>query len=105
MTQTPRLQGPASNEPKARRLRAGQTTRRGDHHLVGALLAHAELGLEHHDDEVARRVVVIDQDDLVQPRPFQLRFRRGFRFDGRIDYTGFDTRKNGLDFGKKIGIT
>jgi hypothetical protein len=34
---------------------------RCDHHLVGLVLGHAEFGLQHPDDEFARRVVVIDE--------------------------------------------
>jgi hypothetical protein len=55
---------------------------RGDHHLVGLILGHAEFGLQHRDDEFARREVVIDQDDLVQARPLDLGLDLGLGRDG-----------------------
>src|SRR5262249_13409004 len=46
---------------------------RRHHHPIGLVLAHTKLALEHRDDELARSVVVVEQDDLVQPRPFRLK--------------------------------
>src|SRR5690349_17735523 len=46
---------------------------RGDHDTVRLLLAHAEFALEDDHDELARRVVVVEQDDLVELRPRDLR--------------------------------
>jgi hypothetical protein len=45
---------------------------RGDHHPQGLILAHAKLGLENHDNELAGRIVVVDQNDLVKTGPFGL---------------------------------
>jgi hypothetical protein len=45
---------------------------RGDHHAQGLILAHAELCLQNHDDELAGRIVVVDQNDLVKTGPFGL---------------------------------
>ncbi len=41
----------------------------GHHDSIGAGLADAELGFQNRDDEFARRVIVVDQNDLVQLRP------------------------------------
>lgn len=49
---------------------------RGDHHPVALVLGQAELGLEHADDELARREIVIEQDHLVQLRPLDPRLGR-----------------------------
>ena len=38
----------------------------GDHDAVRLVLGHAELGLQHAHDELARREVVVDEDHLVQ---------------------------------------
>src|SRR5947208_7226554 len=43
---------------------------RGDHDLVGLILDHAEFGLQHREDEFERREIVVDEDDLVEARPF-----------------------------------
>jgi hypothetical protein len=51
---------------------AGAAPVRGHHHPTGLFLAHAEFRLQHRDDELARRIVVVDQYHLVQPRPFGL---------------------------------
>ena len=69
------------------RLGLGDSRRDGDdaaalavrrqHHAVGLVAGHAEDGAEHADDELARRVVVVQQDDLVDLRP--LRPGLGFR--------------------------
>jgi adenylate cyclase len=61
---------------------------RGDHDLVRLVLGHAEFRLQDGDDEFARREVVIDQDDLVQARPFGLRFDFGFRLGDGVDHCG-----------------
>jgi hypothetical protein len=45
---------------------------RGDHHPQGLILAHAKFRLQNHDDELAGRKVVIDQNDFVKTRPFDL---------------------------------
>jgi hypothetical protein len=45
---------------------------RSDHHGLGAPFAETELGLQHRDDEFARRIVVVEQDHFVQTRPFGL---------------------------------
>src|SRR5258705_2249794 len=42
------------------------------HHLGGPLARHAEELLQHHDDELHRRVVVIEQHDLEHRRRLQL---------------------------------
>ena len=52
---------------------------RGEHDFVGLILGHPELGLQHRDHEVARRVVVVDQDHLVQLRLLDLDFGLGLR--------------------------
>ena len=63
---------------------AGAFLMRRDHDVVGLVLGHVELTLQHHDDELTRRVVVVEQDDLVQPRPLDLRLDLGTRGDDRI---------------------
>jgi len=45
----------------------------GHHHSIGLFLAHPEFGLEHRDNELPRRVVIVDQDDLVKARSFSFR--------------------------------
>jgi hypothetical protein len=45
---------------------------RCDHDLVGLVLGHPKFSLQHHDDELARREVIVDQDNLVQAWPFGL---------------------------------
>jgi hypothetical protein len=61
---------------------------RGDHDLVGLVLGHAEFRLQDRDDEFARREVVVDEDDLVQPRPFGLGLDLGFRLGDGVDHAG-----------------
>src|SRR5262245_44412220 len=51
---------------------AGAAPMRREHDAVGLLLVHAEHRLEDADDELAWRVVVIEENDLVQPRPLGL---------------------------------
>ncbi|MNY36517.1 hypothetical protein D3C86_1710120 [compost metagenome] len=58
---------------------------RRHHHPVAGLLAHTEDGLQDHGYEIARRIVVIQQNDLVELRPLQLWF--DFRFWLEIDRT------------------
>jgi hypothetical protein len=50
----------------------------GHHHPIGLALAHAEFRLQHRDDELPRRVIVIDEDDLVEARSFGLRLELCF---------------------------
>src|SRR4051794_15369724 len=59
---------------------------RRDHHLVGLILSHAKLGLQHRDDEFARREIVIDQDDLVQSRPLDLGLDLGLWLGGGVGH-------------------
>src|SRR5262249_40212122 len=49
-----------------------------------ALGVHAEDGLEHLDDELARRVVVVQEDHLVELRPLGLRLGPGARLDAGL---------------------
>jgi hypothetical protein len=44
----------------------------GDHHPQGLILAHAKLRLQNHDDELARRIVIVHQNDFVETGPFGL---------------------------------
>jgi hypothetical protein len=44
----------------------------GHHHPQGLILAHAKFCLQNHDDELAGRKVVIDQNDFVETGPFDL---------------------------------
>jgi hypothetical protein len=61
---------------------------RGDHDLVGLVLGHAEFRLQHRDDKFSRGVVVVDEDDLVQARPFGLGLDLGFRLGDGVDHSG-----------------
>src|SRR6266852_8716462 len=45
---------------------AGATPMRRHHHPIGLIVAHAEFSLEHRDDELPWRVVVVHKDDLVK---------------------------------------
>ncbi|MNW07591.1 hypothetical protein D3C71_2042400 [compost metagenome] len=58
-----------------------------------------EHGLEHADDELARRVIVIEQHDPVKLRPIELRLHPHFDFSGNLVVTHrnhpVDDRKNG----------
>src|SRR6516162_10933117 len=58
---------------------------RGDHDLVRLVLGHSEFRLQYRDDEFARRVVVIEKDDLVQPRTFGLGLDPGLRLGDGVD--------------------
>jgi len=53
---------------------------RGDHHPIRLILIHAELRLEHSDHKFPGRIVVVQQDDLVQARSFRLQSNFGARF-------------------------
>jgi len=44
----------------------------GRHHSQRLVLGHAKFCLQNRDDEPARRKIIIDQDDFMQPRPFDL---------------------------------
>jgi hypothetical protein len=46
---------------------------RRHHHAAGLILTHAEFRLQDGDDELPRRKVVIDENDLVQARSFRLK--------------------------------
>src|ERR1700682_2939450 len=59
---------------------------RGDHDLVGLVLGHAEFRLQDRDHKFAGREVVVDEDDLVQARPFGLGLDFGFRFGDGVDH-------------------
>src|SRR5712675_289628 len=74
------------------RLAFGNVTREGGdhagtslvgrhHHAIGLVLAHVEHRHQHGDDELTRRVVVVDQDHLVEPRLFYLRLGDRIGFD------------------------
>jgi len=43
------------------------------HDLSGPLAVQVEEGFEHDDDEIHRREIVVEQDDLVERRPRDLR--------------------------------
>src|SRR5262245_37164674 len=51
---------------------AGSLLVRRHHHLVGVTFVHPEYGLEYLHDELARRVVIVEQDDLPQRRTLSL---------------------------------
>src|SRR6266542_947258 len=53
---------------------------------IGLILIHAEFCLEHGDDELARRVVVVEQNDFVQARPFRLQTNLGARLGGDVGH-------------------
>jgi hypothetical protein len=66
------------------------------HDLVGLILGHPEFRLQHEDDEFARRVVVVEQDDLVQARPLGLGANLGLGFGDGVDHPAaprFDRRR------------
>lgn len=58
---------------------------RRHHHPVAGLLAHAEHGFQHHSHELTWRIVVIQQNDLIELRPLQLWLDLRFWFE--IDRT------------------
>src|SRR3569832_1556271 len=59
---------------------AGAFLMRGHHRPVGLRFIEPKYGLQDLHDELARRVVVIEQDHLPQRRPGDLRLRLGSRF-------------------------
>ena len=61
---------------------AGAPAMRRQHHGSGGFFAHAEYRLEHHNDKFARRVIVVEQDHLVERRTREL----GFGFAARLDH-------------------
>src|SRR5258707_9560682 len=60
---------------------------RCDHDLVGLVLGHSEFRLQDGDDKFAGREVVVDEDDLVQARPFGLGLNFGSRLGDGIDHS------------------
>ncbi len=52
---------------------AGAALVRGHHHAISLVRIHAEHRLEHLHHEFARRVIVVEQDHLVERRPLRLR--------------------------------
>jgi hypothetical protein len=44
----------------------------GRHHSQRLVLGHPKFRLQNHDDELARREIIIDQNDFMQTRPFDL---------------------------------
>jgi hypothetical protein len=58
---------------------AGAALVRRHHHPMGLALVHAEHRLKHLHHELARRVVVVEQDHFVERRPRRL--RRGLRLE------------------------
>jgi hypothetical protein len=44
----------------------------GHHYSQCLILAQAKFRLQHRDDELAGREIIIDQDDFMQTRPFDL---------------------------------
>jgi hypothetical protein len=44
----------------------------GHHHSQRLVLGHAKFRLQNRDDEPAMREIIIDQDDFMQPGPFDL---------------------------------
>src|SRR5262245_19357137 len=51
---------------------AGSLLVRCHHYLVGVAFVHTEYGLEHLHDELARGVVIVEQDDFPQRRTLRL---------------------------------
>ena len=56
--------------------------------LHKVILGHAEFRLQDGDDKFAGREVVVDEDDLVQARPFGLGPNLGFRLGDGVDHPG-----------------
>jgi len=81
---------------------------RRQHHVIGALAAHAEDGFEHLDDEFARRVVVVQQNHLVERRALGFGARLGARFRPRRDdrgaHRGFYSRWSGQCCGVSLPL-
>src|ERR1700733_2308729 len=44
----------------------------GHHHPHSLIFVHAKFRLQNRDDELAGREIIIDQDDFMQTRPFDL---------------------------------
>jgi hypothetical protein len=61
------------NVPGENRNDAGPAAMRGHHDPIRLILAHAEFRLQHRDDKLAWRVIVIDENDLVKTGSFSLR--------------------------------
>src|SRR5271166_942477 len=57
---------------------------RGYHHPIRLVLVHAELRLQYRDDEFPRRIVVVDENDLVQARPLRFPPNLGARSAGDV---------------------
>src|ERR1700722_5267940 len=43
------------------------------HHPIRLVLVHAKLRLQYRDDELPRRKIVVDENNLMEPRSFRLR--------------------------------
>jgi hypothetical protein len=54
---------------------------RGHHDAIGLVLAHVEDHHQHANDEFARRVVVVEQDHLVEARLLDLWLGDGIGLD------------------------
>src|SRR5262245_1274713 len=59
---------------------------RRHHDAICLIFAHAEFALEHGHDELARRVVVVEEDHLMQARPFRLETNFGARLRGDVGH-------------------
>src|SRR4029434_10589177 len=70
------------------------------HHPIGLILIHAEFCLEHGDDELARRVVVVEQNDFVQARPFRLQTNLGARLGSDVGHCSSTLRSSGAIFAR-----
>jgi hypothetical protein len=57
---------------------------RRHHYTIRLILVHAEHGLENSDNESARRVIIVEQNDLVELRPLRFRLKLDPRFDQRV---------------------
>src|SRR3569623_1922396 len=74
---------------------AGALPMRREHHVHGGGLVHAKHRLEHEHDELARREVVIEQNDLVELRPLRFRFRLRARLDGDLAHRASKGTRSG----------
>ena len=63
------------NIPRADHDHASAELMRRHHNAIAGLLAHAEDGLQHHDHEFPRRIIVVHENDLIELRPFDLGLR------------------------------
>src|SRR5262249_12694358 len=70
---------------------AGAAPVGGHHYPIGVVGVHAEHGLEHLHHEFARRVVVVEQDDLPQGWPLSLRQHLGAWFDDGLAHRTLPT--------------